>query len=79
MIERLTFNVDTKFAEELRAIATQDRKPLSRPIRDALGEWITTLRRCRKGEKLLSLIREKTRVDENKALAAVKSMRDKEW
>lgn len=78
MSERLTISVDREFASELRAIARREGKPLSRLIRDALEEWLMNLRK-KKGKRLLSLVKEKPRVDEEEALKAIKNMRKREW
>ncbi len=78
-VERITISIDREFAEELRNMANQEGKSLSSLVREALEEWILLMRRKRAGEALLSLIKERSRVDEKEALKTIKIMRRKEW
>ena len=79
MVERITISIDSEFADELRAMANQEGKSLSSLVREALEEWLITVRRKRAGEALLSLVKKRSLVDEEEALKAIEVMRREEW
>jgi len=79
MVKRVTISIDKEFAEELKAMASQEGKTLSRFVREALEEWIVAMRRKRTGEALLALIKEGSRINEEEALKTIKTMREEEW
>jgi len=79
MVERITISIDSEFADELRAMANQEGKSLSSLVREALEEWLITVRRKRAGEALLSLVKKRSLVDEEEALKTIEVMRREEW
>ena len=58
-IERITVSIDKEFAEELRRIAKNKGKSLSKLIRDSLQEWLIDRERKEAGMAVLKLIEEK--------------------
>ena len=58
-IERITVSIDKEFAEELRRIAKNKDKSLSKLIRDSLQEWLIDRERKEAGMAVLKLIEEK--------------------
>ena len=77
MTERVTVSLDRETVEELRRLSRQEGRPVSRLVKEAIEKWLLHERKRRMGEKLLSLIEEKPRV-EREALDELEKMR-REW
>jgi metal-responsive CopG/Arc/MetJ family transcriptional regulator len=74
-IEKITVSIDKEFAEELRRIAKNKGKRLSKLIRDSFQEWLIDRERKEARMAILKLIEEKERLVSDKALKEVKAER----
>jgi len=79
MVDRITVSIEKEFVEELKSLANQEEKSLSSLVREALEEWLISIRKKRAGKTLLALLKEKSCIDEKKALKAIETMRKQEW
>ena len=79
MVERITVSIDREFVEELKSLANQEEKSLSSLVREALEEWLISIRKKSAGKALLALLKEKSCIDEKEALKAIETMRRQEW
>ena len=75
-IERITVSIDKEFAEELRRIAKNKGKSLSKLIRDSLQEWLIDRERKEAGMAVLKLIEEKGKLVSDEALKEVEVERE---
>ena len=81
-IERITVSIDKEFAEELRRIAKNKGKSLSKLIRDSLQEWLIDRERKEAGMAILKLIEEKGKLVSDEALKEIEAERrasDRDW
>jgi metal-responsive CopG/Arc/MetJ family transcriptional regulator len=81
-IERITVSIDKEFAEELRRIAKNKGKSLSKLIRDSLQEWLIDRERKEAGMAVLKLIEEKGKLVSDEALKEIEAERrasDRDW
>jgi len=76
MVKIITISIE--FTEKLKAMANQEGKIFSTLVKEALKEWIITVRRKR-GKALLSLVKKRSLVDEEEALKAIEVMRREKW
>ncbi|GAB6076046.1 CopG family ribbon-helix-helix protein [Desulfurobacterium crinifex] len=74
-IERITVSIDKEFAEELRRIAKNKGKSLSKLIRDSLQEWLIDRERKEAGMAVLKLIEEKGKLVSDEALKEIEAER----